>query len=212
MESSRYKPEPAGLGTKWGETRDSEVHESSFERGSSSPAASTSVYYSNEAPAGRKASQPFSIGNGIATIAIRSKSGFGGNLPAYRESGSNHVVGTEGQRYSIEIKNRTPSTIEVVLSVDGLDVLDGRSASYGKRGYIIKPHGRVEVDGFRKNYSEVAAFRFSSIPKSYAAKKHGDTRNVGVIGAAVFTKKQTWNSRPNAFPEESGRFATPPRR
>jgi hypothetical protein len=60
------------------------------------------------------------------------------------------------------VRNESDARVEVVLSVDGLDVIDGRSASYRKRGYIIPPRGRINVDGFRQSMSEVAAFRFGS--------------------------------------------------
>ena len=214
------RQETPGLGTKWGETHDSSVRNSDFTRASGSPTATTSVYYNNHAGSsgsGWRGRQPFSIGS-VATIGIRSKSGFGGYLPGSSSGGRNSVVGSEGQRYAIQIKNLTGARLEVVLSVDGLDVIDGKGASYGKRGYLVDPYGNLEVDGFRKNYSEVAAFRFSGVDASYAAKRHGDTRNVGVIGAAVFHERgsdpYSHRGHANPFPGEGpdGRFATPPGR
>jgi hypothetical protein len=65
----------------------------------------------------------------------------------------------------------------------------------------------------------VAAFRFGSVKSSYAEQKHGDSRNVGVIGVALFNEQGTnpssWpigdsGQRLNADPFP-GRFATPPR-
>jgi hypothetical protein len=38
------------------------------------------------------------------------------------------VVGEEGRRYSMVVRNKSHLRLEVVLSVDGLDVLDGRKA------------------------------------------------------------------------------------
>src|SRR5205814_9322399 len=43
------------------------------------------------------------------------------------------VVGEEGRRYSIVVRNRSDFRLEIVLSVDGLDVIDGRPASFRKR-------------------------------------------------------------------------------
>ena len=99
--------------------------------------------------------------------------------------------------------------------MDGLDVMDGKPASYGKRGYLVAAGDTMEIEGFRTSYSTVAAFKFSSVANSYANLRHGDTRNVGVIGLAVFTRKGvnpwTWmpkevNRRNSAQP-----FATAPR-
>jgi hypothetical protein len=130
-----------------------------------------------------------------------------GWLPAYKEGyfggGKRFVQGSKGGRYRLVVKNRCKSRLEVVLSVDGLDVMDGKPASYRKRGYIVGPGDTLEVAGFRTSEDAVAAFEFSGVGDSYARLRHGDTRNVGVIGLAVFTQKGrdpwTW------MPEEVGR-------
>ena len=204
-----------GLGTSWGESRQSRVDSTEFERGSRSPYTKLAIRY-NDAPglpSGRwSARQPFSAG-GIASIGIKSG---GRYLKCYGTSSDPVVVGKHGQRYSIYVKNHTGERIEVVLSVDGLDVLDGRSASPRKRGYVIAPHGRLEVEGFRRSYESVAAFRFGSVSSSYAARSTGSSRNVGVIGAAIFREEggNDWHTRKQAdpFPGErgSGQFASPP--
>ena len=126
------------------------------------------------------------------------------------------VIGEEGRRYSIVVHNRSDLRLEVVLSVDGLDVLDGRPASVRKRGYVIPPRRTLVVEGFRRSDEEVAAFRFSPVRESYAQEKYRNTRNVGVIGIALFNEAGTypWTDREvkkrlkaNPFPN---RFATPP--
>ena len=127
------------------------------------------------------------------------------------------MVGEEGRRYSIVLKNRSNLRLEAVLSVDGLDVLDGRKASVTKPGYILAPKGQLVVDGFRQNTEAVAAFRFGPVRESYANEKYHETRNVGVIGAAIFNERGTnpWSGsevqrRLNANPFPGG-FAAPPR-
>ena len=126
------------------------------------------------------------------------------------------VVGEEGRRYSIVVRNKSDWRLEVVLSVDGLDVLDGRKASLRKRGYIVAPHAQLVVEGFRQSTEAVAAFRFGPVRESYANEKYHATTNVGVIGVALFNERGTnpWTNqevqrrlKANAFP---GRFATPP--
>ena len=118
--------------------------------------------------------------------------------PAYKESGYRRrlVAGQEDGTYSIVVKNRCKSALEIVASVDGLDVQDGQSGSFSKRGYIVEPGKPIDIEGFRTSYSRVAAFKFSSVSNSCANMRHGNTRNVGVIGIAVFTQKDvnpwTW--------------------
>jgi hypothetical protein len=108
------------------------------------------------------------------------------------------VLGALGERYLLRIRNGSGRRVEVVASVDGRDVVDGGAASFGKRGYVVPPYGEVIIDGYRLSAATVAAFRFSSVPRSYAARK-GDARDVGVIGVAV-------------FPERSPAYAPPPYR
>jgi hypothetical protein len=125
------------------------------------------------------------------------------------------VIGKEGRRYSIAIQNNTDRRLEVVLSVDGLDVLDGRKASLRKRGYLLDPYARLKVEGFRQSDDFVAAFRFSSVRESYAAEKYRNSQNVGIIGFAVFSEAGAnlpngleVRRRLNANPFPAG-FATP---
>jgi hypothetical protein len=151
------------------------------------------------------------------------RSGSDSWLPMNEVKGRKLVVAEKGERYGILVRNRSEERKEIVMSVDGLDVMDGQSASFKKRGYIVEPHESLMVDGFRTSDGTVAAFRFSDVPDSYAARKHGDTRNVGVIGLAVFSerkfmapvrtmqpKNRAWQ-RTKATPFPSSRpYASPP--
>jgi hypothetical protein len=110
-------------------------------------------------------------------------------LPAFWHHGRTYVLGTLGRRYFVRVRNDSGRRAEVVVSVDGRDVVDGGPASWAKRGYLIDPHGEVTIDGYRLNQESVAAFRFSSVPRSYAALE-GDARDVGVVGVAVFPERQ----------------------
>jgi hypothetical protein len=115
---------------------------------------------------------------------------YGGTLPTYSHRGRTYVMGSQGQRYRIRVRNPTARRVEAVISVDGLDAVDGRTADYrDKRGYLIQPYGEVVIDGFRVSLDDVATFRFSSVPDSYAGRK-GQARHVGVIGVAFFAEKE----------------------
>lgn len=219
-------PEPAdrpGLGTEWGETRRSSITTVPFVRAdASNPIASAALFYNDEQGARamanvagfrRTPAGSFTTGSSLVSIGLRDERGsfFTGFVAGER----NFIVGEAGMRYSIVIRNRTQNRLECVVSVDGLDVLDGKPASFAKRGYLVDPRSELEIDGFRQSMDTVAAFRFGSVRGSYANQKHGDTRNVGVIGVAIFHERGT-NPSPdevqrrldaNPFP---GQFATPP--
>lgn len=112
------------------------------------------------------------------------------DLPTYWHEGRTYVMGTVGTRYSIVVSNPTSRRVEAVVSVDGLDAIDGHTASYiDHRGYILQPYGSATIDGFRTSLSEVATFRFSSVADSYAGRL-GQARDVGVIGVAFFPERE----------------------
>jgi len=113
----------------------------------------------------------------------------GSPLPTFRARGRTYVLGEIGQRYTLRVRNDSRRRIEVVGSVDGRDVVDGSPASVEKRGYLVEAHGELVIDGFRLSQEAVAAFRFSSVGRSYAARM-GDGRDVGVIGLAVFPERE----------------------
>jgi hypothetical protein len=112
----------------------------------------------------------------------------GAALATFAKNGRYYVLGDAGERYTIRITNPTPRRIEAVISVDGLDVIDGEGGDLGKRGYIVPPYGDLSVEGFRTSQSDVATFRFSSVSGSYAGRK-GKARNVGVIAVALFEEQ-----------------------
>jgi hypothetical protein len=120
---------------------------------------------------------------GPYTLEVVSEAG--GPLPTFAHDGRTWVLGERGQRYLLRIRNGSARRIEVVASVDGRDVVDGRPAAWAKPGYVVEPHGVVTIDGFRLSEAEVAAFRFARVADAYAARM-GDARDVGVIGVAVF--------------------------
>jgi hypothetical protein len=125
-------------------------------------------------------------GSGPYTLELVDESGR--SLPAFEHRGRTWVLGRLDQRYLLRVRNGSGRRIEVVASVDGRDVVDGRKASYQKRGYVVEPWAELVIDGFRLSPDEVAAFRFSSVRDSYAARM-GDARDVGVIGAAIFPER-----------------------
>lgn len=185
-----------GLATSWGERRHSRVSSAPFTRANRNrPFALGKIFYND--PDGidamtasssvRRGFRTFPVGGGHVELGLRD--GSGRFMDGMRSSGENFVTGRSGHRYTIVVNNLSPGRIEAVISVDGLDVIDGKSASLGKRGYLIEPFGHLEVEGFRTSTTEVASFRFGSVSNSYANRKHGETRNVGVVGLALFHER-----------------------
>lgn len=114
-----------------------------------------------------------------------------GGTPAltFHQDGETFLLGRVGERYTLRVVNRTGRRVEAVVSVDGRDVIDGKPADWGgKRGYLVPAWGSLDIDGWRLSQQEAAAFRFSTVSASYAAKT-GNAREVGVIGVAIFPER-----------------------
>ncbi len=109
----------------------------------------------------------------------------GERIPVHSHRGRLYVAGAPGAKYSILLNNKTGERALTVVSVDGINVITGDTATPAQSGYVLDPWGSVGIDGWRKNMSEVAAFVFTALPESYAART-GRPGNVGVIGVAVF--------------------------
>jgi hypothetical protein len=109
-------------------------------------------------------------------------------LRVWRHNGRAYVAGQPGVRYSLRVTNNTTGRVLVVMSVDGVNVLTGQTAGHGQRGYVFAPYQSYDVSGWRKSDTEVAAFTFAPLPKSYAART-GRPADVGVIGVAVFKER-----------------------
>jgi len=113
----------------------------------------------------------------------------GSALNVYVKDGRRYIVGTPGHEYAVRIRNCTGERILAVTSVDGVNVVSGETASPEQSGYVIEPYGSVEIAGWRKSFERTAAFYFTDLRDSYAART-GRPGNVGVIGVAVFKERQ----------------------
>ena len=112
----------------------------------------------------------------------------GETLPTFALKDRFYVQGNANERYVIRITNPTANRVEAVVTVDGLDVVDGENGDLRKRGYVVPPYGETRIEGFRTSSADVATFRFSAVSDSYAGKK-GKARNVGVIAVALFEEQ-----------------------
>ena len=110
-------------------------------------------------------------------------------LPSFLHRGRTYVLGAAGQRYRIRVRNESGRRVEMVVSVDGRDVVDGGPSSLDRHGYVVNAQGEAVIDGYRLSEDAVAAFRFGTVARSYAALE-GDARDVGVIGVAVFPERR----------------------
>jgi hypothetical protein len=133
----------------------------------------------------------FSVGaaavGGLADVSVYDRSE-GRQLPVYWHEGRAWVVGKPGNEYSVRIRNRQGEDVLGVISVDGVNAVTGQTAVSQQSGYVLAPHRQFDISGWRKNLESIAAFYFTPLPDSYAART-GRPDNVGVIGVAFYRKK-----------------------
>lgn len=132
----------------------------------------------------------------------------GNRCKQYQFQGNTFIQANEGSEYVIELKNNYYKRILSVCSVDGLNVLSGKSASDTDTGYIVNSHSSEKIKGFRFSDDEWALFKFGFKlnGKTYAqSKKDGSEKNCGVIGVKFFYEQETycapnvsiWNNYPS---------------
>ena len=131
--------------------------------------------------------QALALGN-LADVSVTDRD-TGETLSVYRSRGDYWVAGRPGARYAINIRNQGSARLMAVTSVDGVNVITGESAGYGQSGYVFDSWAGYDITGWRKSNQQIAAFTFTSVPKSYAART-GRPENIGVIGVALFRAKR----------------------
>ena len=120
--------------------------------------------------------QALAVGR-MADVNVFDRSN-GRRLPVYWHAGQAYVVGKPGSEYRVEVRNREGGDLLAVVSVDGVNVITGESAHPAQSGYVVGPRGRLAVDGWRKSLERTAAFYFTALGDSYAART-GRPEDVG---------------------------------
>ncbi|MEO8143445.1 MAG: hypothetical protein ABI654_04455 [Betaproteobacteria bacterium] len=141
----------------------------------------------------------------LADVTLFDRSD-GRQLPVYWHEGRAYVVGKPGNEYAVRIRHRQRGELLGVISVDGVNVVTGENAAAAQSGYVLAPHRQVDIGGWRKNLDSTAAFYFTSLPDSYAART-GRPDNVGVIGVAFYRRKEVPPPVAQPAPFASGQLA-----
>lgn len=124
---------------------------------------------------------------GLADISVYDRAE-GRRLPVYWYQGRAYVAGKPGNEYQVSLRNRLHEDLLAVVSVDGVNVISGQTAHASQSGYVLRPRSSMDIQGWRRSLSQTAAFYFTSLPDSYAART-GRPGEVGVIGVALFRRK-----------------------
>ena len=131
------------------------------------------------------------------------------NIKEYEHGVDTYIEGRKGSTYELYFKNNTYNRVEVIFSVDGLSVIDGKTASEKSEGYIVNAYNSIKVPGWKINSQKVAQFQFqpqndkSNTTYVELLAEEGfnvDTGNQGVIGCMVFVENPKQNHYPHYYP------------
>jgi len=145
---------------------------------------------------------PAPAATGLVEVTVRDRDS-GETLPVHTHRGRWFVAGRPGARYAIVLRNNTGGRLLTVMSVDGVNVVTGQTAAWQQGGYVLDPYQRYEIAGWRKSDHEIAAFEFTALSDSYAART-GRPGHVGAIGLALFRERVP---EPSVGPLSSGRLS-----
>ena len=126
-------------------------------------------------------------------------------LRQMRHRGKTYVEAPWNKDFDIQITCPSNGRYLAVCSVDGLSIMNGKTASSLDDGYVIEK-GSITIPGFRLNGSNVARFHFGDRSQSYA-NLIGKATNIGVIGLKIFADA----NRQQCYLQEDDRLENRPR-
>lgn len=151
-----------------------------------------------------------SLADSVAHVEVFDRT-LGITLTTHAHHGRLYVAGESNHQYELRIRNRSGRRVLAVVSVDGVNVITGETASERQSGYVLDPYGFTRIEGWRKSLDDVATFYFTNHRNAYASRT-GRPNDVGVIGVALFeersyccsTREQNMNDELARAPSAAG--------
>jgi hypothetical protein len=137
------------------------------------------------------------VGQGnVVTVRIVSDSGlefatYRSDLRARQPGDFFYLEAVKGERYSIQVTNRSDRRIGLVIAVDGRNIIDGKKSDLkrSERMYVIGPYGSSTFEGWRTGLDRTNRFYFTAQSDSYAEKVFGDGSAMGTIALNVYRER-----------------------
>jgi len=123
----------------------------------------------------------------------------GSNAPLYVRPGSwdrRYFQAFRGRNYSLAVTNNTGDRVGVLISVDGLNVVNGERSSLAgtEPMYVLGPYERTVIRGWRTSLRDVRRFVFVDEQRSYAERTGQSNGDLGWIRVLSFREQrpQVW--------------------
>ena len=125
-------------------------------------------------------------------IAVEVKVG-GRSTPLFMTSSRQdrwYLEAHQGQKYEIKVRNTSGQRVGFVLTVDGLNAIDGRISrnASDEPMYVLDPYASSTIKGWRKSLDNVSRFVFVDERRSYAERTGQGNGDLGWIRVTAFNE------------------------
>src|SRR5262249_55187778 len=103
-----------------------------------------------------------------------------------------YIEAREGANYTVTVRNLTGERVGFVISVDGLNAINGLRSHLGSDEpmYVLDPYEQTTVKGWRKSLDNVSKFVFVDEERSYAARTDQANGDLGWIRVVAFSEQR----------------------
>ena len=106
----------------------------------------------------------------------------------YGHEGHLFVEGRKGSAFTLKIRNSRPERANIVVLVDGINVVTGDSEL--TKGYVVSGLSSYEIQGWRTSLNDVSTFVFKDKKGSYASVTTGTAKMCGLISVTAYSEKK----------------------
>ena len=101
---------------------------------------------------------------------------------------------SKGRNYGIRLTNQTGERVGVLLTVDGLNVINGNLSSQSRHEpmYVLDPWESTVIQGWRTSLNEVRRFVFVDEQRSYAERTGQGNGDLGWLRVTTFRENGAW--------------------
>jgi hypothetical protein len=111
-----------------------------------------------------------------------------------------------GRDYALRVRNLTGERVGVLISVDGLNVVNGEHSRGGRDEgmYVLDPWESATIRGWRTSLDEVRRFVFVDEERSYASRTGQANGDMGWIRVLAFAERTHRAVRPRPILYDDG--------
>lgn len=111
-----------------------------------------------------------------------------------------------GRNYALRVRNLTGRRVGVLVSVDGLNVVNGERSRQGRGEamYVLDAWETATIRGWRTSLDEVRSFVFVDEERSYASRTGQANGDMGWIRVLAFAERGARVTRPRPVLEGHG--------